>query len=376
MSSYKKEQIYSNHRKILISSNNNIKPVNIGKDINSIGKNLWIPDGDITDFPDTTRQKEDVSKEGIEALAWYKSFHWKTNKDWGIYITDMGIYHVAEEIFRPAGLKSKSGKPLNTLDILQLSFRLLFLHEFFHFVTDVAASILELSNIQFARDSHMPPKKFYSDYFNKVYLTASKPNEPLEEALANAFVFDKFRDKQIRRFIKPFMENQPKGYSHFANYSGANKFNNGKQLLATIISQSISHYGGKGYCPLEILLDTACQHISFGDVPIYLAQSFIKPELALRFVRSIPKSNLIQTKRFKKDLDKMPKNINKKYLKTINLLEQDVRHPGLNFEKLVGMDAIFTARIDQVYRISLKPSGENWDLLRIGTHTDIYQSTI
>lgn len=283
----------------------------------------------------------------------------------------MGIYHVADEIFRPAGLKSKDGTPLNTLDLLQLSYRFLFLHEFFHYITDVAASTFELSNIQFSRDFHLTPKKFYSDYFKKVYQKASKPNEPLEEALSNAYAYDKFRDKQSRSWIKPFLEKQPNGYSHFADYSGPIKFNKGKRLLATIISQSISHYGGKGYCPLELLLDTTCQYVSFNDVPVYLVQSF-EPKFALRFVRSIPKNILIETKRFKKDLEKMPANIYRKYLKTINLLEQDVRHPGVNFKKLVGMDSIFTARVDQGYRISLKPREENWELLRIGTHSDIY----
>ena len=248
------------------------------------------------------------------------------------------------------------------LDLLQQSFRLLFLHEFFHFITDIAATTLEMGNLS----AH----PYYAQYVKSVYMQPSNKNEPIEEALANAFTYNRFQGWAVRRELRKFMRNQPLGYSAFEQYIGKNDFTHGRRVLGTCIRDG--SYNIRGIPPLETLFDCYRRDINFGDVPIYIVSTIKDSRYLMRFIKSIPQSALVQSAAFKRDLQQLPPDVFKKYKKALEMLEYNVRHRGLKFEKIKGCDTVFTVRIDRNYRLSMRPLNGNWELLRIAKHDEVY----
>ncbi|SMN11543.1 hypothetical protein SPBRAN_1824 [uncultured Candidatus Thioglobus sp.] len=98
------------------------------------------------------------------------------------------------------------------------------------------------------------------------------------------------------------------------------------------------------------------------------------------------KVELLPSKKFIKDLDAFKKSaiLKQKIAKTLALIAADIRHPGLNLERIVNDKTAWSIRVDRSYRISLEPlnqdNKENVDwgagvlLLRILNHDDLYKS--
>lgn len=331
---------------------------------------VLIQNGDI-EFPDVGAEtvERKLAEEGIDLLAWYRSFHWNPPERWGIYIVDRGVYYLAQKVFQPVQM-SFYDRPFNTLDLLQQSFRLLFLHEFFHFITDVAASAIEVST---RRVPH------YINYVKNVYLkpTVTNEYEPIEEALANAFAYRKFlntpgeKRKQLRKQLRDFMKNQPNGYRAFDRYLGE-KFSYGLRELGTCIRDG---WPNGGAAPLEVLFDCHHHNLSFKDVPVYIVQTIKDPPHIMTFINSIPRSAILESNTFKRDLKKLPPEIMEKYRKTLRLLEYNIHHGSLKFEKIKGCDNVFTVRVDRNYRLSMRPIDGKWELLRIARHDEIYRKS-
>ena len=71
---------------------------------------------------------------------------------------------------------------------------LLLYHEFFHFMVDIAATTVEYT--------HHFQKPFYVPYHKNVYLKEREEkchDKPLEEALANAFAFNKVKNCSVKK---------------------------------------------------------------------------------------------------------------------------------------------------------------------------------
>jgi len=306
------------------------------KDIRNVGANILISHGDVKDFPSRNEVpleniERRVLEEGIDVLAWYRSFHWKPQYRWGIYILDKGIYYLAQKVFSKAQQTSLYERPYDLLDLLQQSFRLLFLHEFFHFLTDIAASTLEIGNPS--------PTLLYVNYVKNVYLKSRHPNEPLEEALANAFAYEKFSGKKVCKQLRNFMENQPHGYSAFKEYLGW-KSRLGRRELGTYIRDG--KRTGWNSAPLELIFDTRRQEVFFGDVPLYIVETITDARFMVRYITKIPRNAIIETPRFLKELNRLPNEIKRKYERKKRELEFNLNSRGLNFEKLKGCDTVFT----------------------------------
>jgi mRNA-degrading endonuclease RelE of RelBE toxin-antitoxin system len=328
---------------------------------------IFIPDGDMETFPELDIEEEQFKDDGTDALAWYVSFHFDPHR-WGIYILDKGIYYLSKNVFSKSELTSKSGLPFNMLDLLQQSYKFLFLHEYFHFITDIAASTFEVAA---SFKSGITKPIYYTEYINKVYMKPASIYEPLEEALANAFAYNKFSGKALKSQLMKFMKNQGSGYSTFDNYP-KNKFREGRKKLSTSLCSSQKM--GLGYEPLEIPFNSHNNDVSYGDVPVYIVPTIKDPRYAIKFVLSIPRSNIIKSTKFDKDIRKLPSQLVQKFDKTLFSLENELHHKGQNFEKLRGCDTVFSVRIDKCYRMTLRPVGNKWELLRIGAHDDIYRS--
>jgi mRNA-degrading endonuclease RelE of RelBE toxin-antitoxin system len=55
---------------------------------------------------------------------------------------------------------------------------------------------------------------------------------------------------------------------------------------------------------------------------------------------------------FRKQLARLPKDIQKKVLKAMRLLAEDPRHPSLQTKPIEGAPGIYEARVDQRYRMT------------------------
>jgi len=340
-----------------------INPIKLPQNLYNFEEFILIDNGDI-EFPEIEISdiKGKINEEGIEALAWYRSFHWNPPEKWGIYILEKGIYYIAQTTFSIIKKISKSGRPFNTLDFIQQGFKLLFLHEFFHFITDIAAVLLEMGNSLRHRN--------YAPYIENVYMKPNYPNEPMEEALANAFAFKKFRSAKIRMQLRGFMRTQPSGYSAFEEHLTKKQFLIGRRELGTSIRNGNSR---NKYIPLETLFNSYPHDLNFSDVPIYIVQTIRDPKYIIRFIDTIKRSEIVESDNFKRNWKRLrlPIRIIKKYQKALEMLEFNAHHSGLRLKKIKGCDNVFTFRVDDNYRVSLKNENGQWILLKIGKHDQV-----
>lgn len=124
-------------------------------------------DGDVN-WPESPQDERQVGSSGTEALAFYAPFHFFGQMTWGIYIRDYGLAYLA--------FKYKGRRNLSPSDnwLLRAAYYTLLEHENFHFMTELAATRLEVltSSTHFG---HVYPNYFHDQ-------TASW----LEEGMANA----------------------------------------------------------------------------------------------------------------------------------------------------------------------------------------------
>jgi len=78
--------------------------------------------------------------------------------------------------------------------------------------------------------------------------------------------------------------------------------------------------------------------------------------------------NLNTTAKFKKQYDKLPRNIQLKTQRILNYLKEDLRHPSIHAKKKQGED-IWEGRVDRFYRFTFTVS-EEIVLKTIGPHDE------
>ncbi|HET7147146.1 MAG TPA: hypothetical protein VFI73_01490 [Candidatus Nitrosopolaris sp.] len=294
---------------------------------------------------------------------------------------------------------SGRNRPFNMLDFLKQGFKLLLYHEFFHFITEMAATTIE------AVTKFIVP--FYANYTKNIYMNPDidSKDEPLEEALANAFAYsNKYQGRGVYRQIGTFMRNQPNGYSAFGLYGGKKRFSIGRRKLGDIICDQIPDIPEQNHTsldyhrsmddpplplenndsspdsliPLEILFDYTSQDVKISDVPIYLVGTIKDPKYKIGFLQqTIEKNEFHESDRFKRELKRLDRNVRDEYYNVKKELENGNYSRGHWFEKIRGFDRTFSIRLNKKYRFSLTPLNDTgagkWICCRIGIHDDIYR---
>ena len=74
------------------------------------------------------------------------------------------------------------------------------------------------------------------------------------------------------------------------------------------------------------------------------------------------------TKPFKRDYQRLPKNIQKQIDEQIVRLLDDPGHPSLRVKKMEGHQSIWEARITGGYRMTFQIDGDIYLLRRAGSH--------
>ena len=231
---------------------------NISDSTAGISRVMWVPEN-VRDLKDIdTIGSGDVEGDGTDALAWYQSFHFYPN-DWGIYILDRGIYHLVKNY-----LCHVYDVPIT--DMMCEGLKFLFNHEFFHYITDMAAFTLESLN-----DFRSP---YHKDYYINEYLNnkSKTTHHPLEEALANAHANFRILNKEFRTELKRFMNIQPRGYKDYKIYW--NNFQRGKRKLASLISNTDSTF------PIENIFDCNQINLSYKMVPVKIVYTISKNKVS------------------------------------------------------------------------------------------------
>lgn len=190
----------------------------------------------------------------FERCAWYQSYHYSPRTFWGIHILEDCLITSAKFIYRYNNSKTKA-------DALKSSFLYIFCHELFHYMTDNAASLLELAQGR---------PGLYVNYAINVYQKDFIHPGALEEALANRYLYGRYDFCRInRRLLYHMLKGMPKGYRDFDHYN-TSRFWQGRRKLINQIHTSLSSPATE--LPLEQILEILNQkaYISGHRVPIWM----------------------------------------------------------------------------------------------------------
>lgn len=300
---------------------------------------------------------------GIDALAWYRSFHWSdatATDNWGIYIPVSSLVYLEERLFN--GLRIRRDKKL------RIAFELLRLHETWHFATDYMVSQWEILMGRPCWDILRNQVKAEGSYFE------------LEEAVANAFMLRELQGAIptiAYKRIEEFTTRQPPGYNEGVHRVEDAAFWEGVDELAksyagrTAIESNLAILSSgldlSAFYPLRDL-DRA------SNCPLFLVRDEKRINLPSDVVRLIESIDpIVETRKFEKQLKKTPLKIQESWKsKKVKLKESVPRHP--EFEKLKGeMKGTYSIRLDLNYRAHLEPAPDysHWEAIAVGTHRDM-----
>jgi hypothetical protein len=143
------------------------------------------------------------------------------------------------------------------------AFFYLFIHELFHYFVDNATSILEIT---------IGKSGLYTKYSSDIYCKVYGTSECLEEALANRYLFGRYKTFGMKRdYLRRNLLRQKPGYRDYINYLGGNFWKGRRQLLSQILTCDIHPIDR----PIEQILEmTELRDYSTGHrVPLWLHRS-------------------------------------------------------------------------------------------------------
>ncbi|MCW3002639.1 MAG: hypothetical protein JWQ20_1937 [Conexibacter sp.] len=301
--------------------------------------------------------RELIESDGTDALAWYVPFH-RDQYRWGIYLPDRGVWTLAKAVHQ------YRGAPHDLLACLRLSAKVLFAHEYFHFLTEVVATLLEQTQYQ-------PPENgLYLPYRDQVRTTPAKEGHPVEEALANAYAFDQ---AGVTLSLIWFAHSQPHGYRDWDMFCTDETFQTG---LGRLLFQMIhaDYVGGGRHLrtahPSETLFDLALQAAPVSSVRLHRPHTLRDPAYRLGFVGSVASGELVQSRRFTADLKAAPRHLRDGLAKALEQLETDATIPGLQFKPLKACGQTWSFRVGRDHRAALQRDRAGWTLLAVSVSPD------
>lgn len=186
-------------------------------------------DGEQVDIDDRTRDKIQgrVFEDGLDALAFYKSYHFKDNRPfkgaWGIFLLDVGTRYVADD------LQSYYPGTYSRRRAVQIARLFLHRHERFHFRVDAWAFSMEA----------VTRRALYEEYIQNVYAHIVPSAHCVEESLANEHAFQALKKLSIGKWMSSFMSIQPGAYANFRFKPAL-----GKELAKAKLAHQISEGAG------------------------------------------------------------------------------------------------------------------------------------
>lgn len=301
-----------------------------------------------------------IASEGMDALAWYTPFH-HDREGWGIYLLDRGVWTLAK------ALHDFRRPPHDLLACVRAATAALLAHEYFHFLTEVTAMLLESTQVS------LPDAGLYVPYREAVLAAASREGRPVEEALANVLAMEQSKAKQG---LGAFCATQPHGYRDWFEYWGEGYPQGLRRLICHLLypeSVDVARAGGTR-SPSETLFEVARRIGPPSSVPIYSVRTLSDDAYALLFVSSISRTQVIETKRFKSDLRKTSAAVRSLMTKALIQLATDTSAVGLAFKPLKQCGEVWSVRVGRNHRAALERRGDEWALLRLLPRGQIYET--
>ncbi len=310
--------------------------------------------------------RESVMAKGIDALAWYISFHY-TGVQWGVYINKSSIAFIAEEVFK--------NLPTNYEVKCKLAYRSLLNHELFHFALDYVVAQQELFYNQ----------SWYVEARNKIrnehpcYL-------PVEEMLANAYMLKRMRalpaNIRTRGAVHELREwtisAQGIGYNEAYQIKDDEDW---ALNLGKLVLQYLDRSGRKAEHPHlmsfpQIGFDWQNQfpiypRIDWRYCPIFLVDDneVFESTDSLRFYSKI--ESITETLSFQKQLNRLPIEIHRAWDRTRSKCSNQIVN-SLDFKKWpkAGKN-VWSVRVNASYRAHLAQDSKGWEAFAIGTHKQL-----
>jgi hypothetical protein len=310
-----------------------------------------------------------VREHGIEALAWYRSFH-IDQQHWGIYIPKSSPAVMEELYFKKL--------PISRERKLKLAWDILETHEQMHFAIDCGCAWFELLLGVPARS------EFYARFSQSVSVSQLRRAEnylEVEEKVANIRVLrvlGHLHGKAVTKAIKEFMRVQPAGYRDAV--AGVDD-----EVFRTAILESLSSYlatwildSNVSFHSDAIDLDGIVPHVSediLTQCPTYEVDDLAATGLSatsIRFVTAIP--GVIETGQFLRLLENQTIKIRQDWERVKVSIRTALPRPP-RFEKLRDRKPpVYSLRLRSGYRVHLRPptgADARWIAESIGTHAEM-----
>ncbi|QAY62463.1 hypothetical protein ET495_03455 [Xylanimonas allomyrinae] len=192
-----------------------------------------------------------------ETAAWYQQIHYY-GQNWGIFIDEKAVVRIANQVL----LKYlAAGGPISATakkSALAAAQAMLFTHEVFHHRME-SASI---------RVSAIAERSTYPEYHRLVYKEARSLDEPLEEGLANAFMYREFgrrapgldgrMSKAAQKYMLASFKDSAPGYRLATDILGSFEYGRAlRDLVGRILNRSPWHDSDSWHAEMALALTGA-----------------------------------------------------------------------------------------------------------------------
>lgn len=191
----------------------------------------------------------DTENFGFEAsfCSWYQPYHYTPRIKWGIHIRYSSWLGIAA-LFNHDCPNLVS----NAIASVKAAFFYLFMHSIFHYLTECAASTLEI----ILQDPYI-----YSNYQSSIYEAVFNSHDCLEESLANTYLLARSDVCHIERaYLEEMLLKQGPGYSDFLKYVEPMFKLGARRLISQI-------HSGKLNPPFDVPIEQIMNISSSADYP-------------------------------------------------------------------------------------------------------------
>jgi len=214
-----------------------------------------------------------------DALGFYRPFHFSPHEEWGIYLMIGPMLGYCETLYRTFKGKLTSFSLETLMGCLLFE---VFHHEFFHHLTECAATTLEIASASFGL-----PRQIFGEYwdyrFDRTAGLGPHRHHPLEEALANAYAYNSFSFlsrtqigfklawvKLYQKVLEQCWPQEPPGYRSAGEYINSGYVSGAAQLLAMLMASPDLDPASLMLLAKTVLPNGNSAFLQKPDVPTYL----------------------------------------------------------------------------------------------------------
>jgi len=302
---------------------------------------------------------------GIEALAWYASFHGNSER-WGIYVP-LSSLPIMDSLFL-------SHLPLPRPERWRLAWEVLMAHETVHFAVDYACAWFELLY-------HTPVRRAFSDRMGSDLASGLFPNRSgyleIEETLANGNVLRELAGRvvpDIEDTLRQFIRGQPTGYrdGELAESDAGFAVTAAETLRSYLAVWSSGWNIDHGNPALDLTRLLPLRADAHGQCQIWIINDLEAAGLSRDGVRQITCVRPIEeTRPFSKALLRLHPELQGAWMRLKDRLSVGIPN-GSDFKKWKA-DGVWSVRVSDGFRAHLQqpPRGQSnqpWLAIEIGNH--------